>query len=300
MPVQQLTAHLDDLTLSGSLWEPEAAPRALLMMHPGSGPSDRDNDVLFPPIRAALLAADIAVCSFDKRGVGGSGGSWLTADIATQATDLVAGLVQARRRLPGVPVGLFGHSQGGWVVLEAALLADVRFVVTNSGPAVTPRVQEEFSTRNRLDRMPLPPATKAAADALFGEIMDRVGRGEPYPQVAQWLADPAHDDARAALAEAGAFVPDDQGLWDFAGTILDHDPLPALRALRVPLLALFGGQDSVVPVSTSIEHLTAAVRDPLLTVRVLSGGDHRIQTADDEFVPGYLDELVGFVAAVLD
>jgi hypothetical protein len=41
-------------------------------MHPGSGPSDRDNDVLFPPIRDALLAAGIAVCSFDKRGAGES------------------------------------------------------------------------------------------------------------------------------------------------------------------------------------------------------------------------------------
>jgi hypothetical protein len=32
-------------------------------MHPGSGPSDRHNDVFFPPIREHLLGAGIAVSS---------------------------------------------------------------------------------------------------------------------------------------------------------------------------------------------------------------------------------------------
>src|SRR5947207_18464 len=88
-------------------------------MHPGSGPSDRDNDVLFPPIREHLLRAGIAVCSFDKRGVGGSAGSWLEAGLYEQAGDLIAALAvfesESRR---GLPLGLFGHSQGGWVVVE--------------------------------------------------------------------------------------------------------------------------------------------------------------------------------------
>lgn len=61
-------------------------------MHPGSGPSDRENDVFFPPIREHLLRAGIAVCSFDKRGVGASAGSWLDAGIAEQADDLLAEL----------------------------------------------------------------------------------------------------------------------------------------------------------------------------------------------------------------
>ena len=59
-------------------------------MHPGSGPSDRDNDVFFPPIREHLLDAGVAVCSFDKRGVGGSTGRWEEAGIVEQADDLLA------------------------------------------------------------------------------------------------------------------------------------------------------------------------------------------------------------------
>ena len=83
------------------------------------GPSDRDNDVYFPAIRAGLLDHGIAVASFDKRGVGESVGDWRDTGPAEQAADVAAQL--ACLRAEGVDparLGLFGHSQGGWVVLE--------------------------------------------------------------------------------------------------------------------------------------------------------------------------------------
>ena len=44
------------------------------------------------------------------------------------------------------PIGLFGHSQGGWVVVEAARRATpAAFVITNSGPGVSPAVQDRFA-----------------------------------------------------------------------------------------------------------------------------------------------------------
>ena len=115
MRTAPLSARNGEIRLAGSLWFPPGRTAAgLVLMHPGSGPSDRDNDTLFPPIRAALLAAGVAVCSFDKRGVGESAGSWLEADLATQAADLAVSLRAAREQVPDVPVGVFGHSQGGW------------------------------------------------------------------------------------------------------------------------------------------------------------------------------------------
>jgi pimeloyl-ACP methyl ester carboxylesterase len=116
-------------------------------MHPGSGASDRDNDVYFPRIREHLLDARIAVCSFDKRGVGGSTGRWQDAGIIEQAHDLLA-CVKALLLDPAVPkpIGLFGHSQGGWVVVEpAGRRPEVAFVVANSGPGVTPVAQERYA-----------------------------------------------------------------------------------------------------------------------------------------------------------
>src|SRR5438105_6730104 len=109
-----MSVRSGDVSLAGSLHLPPATITATVLMHPGSGPSGRDNDVLFPPIREHLLGAGIAVCSFDKRGVGGSAGRWQEAGIAEQADDLLAALAVFAANSPrGLPLGMFGHSQGG-------------------------------------------------------------------------------------------------------------------------------------------------------------------------------------------
>jgi pimeloyl-ACP methyl ester carboxylesterase len=135
---REVTVRSDDVSLVGAVFFPARGVAGTILMHPGSGPSDRDNDVYFPPIREHLLEAAVAVCSFDKRGVGASTGRWQEAGIIEQADDLLACLaaLEADPTVPK-PVGLFGHSQGGWVVVEAASRQpEIAFVVANSGPGV--------------------------------------------------------------------------------------------------------------------------------------------------------------------
>ena len=130
---RHLSARNGDVRLAGQLWLPLGHPRAAVLMIPGSGPSDRHNDVFFPPIREHLLANGIAVASFDKRGVGGSTGDWLSAGIVEQADDALVSLELLSRsaELAGVAIGLFGHSQGGWVAVDAASRErDVALAVT--------------------------------------------------------------------------------------------------------------------------------------------------------------------------
>jgi pimeloyl-ACP methyl ester carboxylesterase len=287
----------DGAELAGSLWTPDAPaePVGLLAMAPGSGPADRNNDVLFPLIRKTLLPRGIAVCSFDKRGVGGSGGDWLEAGIETQAADLASGIAAATELAPGLPIGLFGHSQGAWVVLEAARTVNARFVVTNSGPGVTPREQETYSTRNRLDRLGLVAERETAASATFDEFMLMLGDGTPFAEAERWMHDPSRERAFADLAVAGAFVPDTAERWTYAGSIIDHDPAGALMRLTVPLLAVFGALDDIVPVDVSAAEYRRRVPAGLLTLRVIAGGDHRIQIPDShEFADGYLETLAAF------
>src|SRR5262245_28659868 len=45
--------------LAGTLWRPATDPGAGVLLYPGAGPADRDNDVLSPPIREHLLQAGI-------------------------------------------------------------------------------------------------------------------------------------------------------------------------------------------------------------------------------------------------
>jgi fermentation-respiration switch protein FrsA (DUF1100 family) len=48
--------------------------------------------------------------------------------------------------------------------------------------------------------------------------------------------------------------------------IFDYDPRPAMERISVPTLALFGGDDAIVPVDESVAVYREAVRPDLLTL----------------------------------
>ena len=269
-------------------------------MHPGSGASDRDNDMYFPPIREHLLASGFAVSSFDKRGVGGSTGRWQEAAIAEQADDVLAAVdaLLANDDLDG-PVGLFGHSQGGWVVVEAGGRgAPVAFVVSNSGPGVTPAEQERYATRSYLARNGLASAEIEKELERFDLLLDMMRAGaslENVPGRAEGAGVPT-----GFLDHELPLFPDDVELWEFMAAILDYDPRPALERIDVAVLALFGGDDTIVPVEDSVAVYREAVRPGLLTVAVFDDGNHRIQTGDPPLLAdGYLETLTSFIAGAV-
>ena len=297
---RELTVEADGVCLAGSLWLPRHEPLAVLLMHPGSGPSDRDNDVYFPPIREHLLAGGIGVSSFDKRGVGGSSGRWEDAGIVEQADDLFAcaALLVSDPAVPK-PVGLFGHSQGGWVVVEAAgRNPEIAFVVANSGPGVTPVEQERYSHRTYLAAHGVTDDEMDDAFEPFEELVDALRRGTAYEAVRKRFES---EQLPTVYGERKLVLfPDDEELWSFLLRVFDYDPRHALERIRVPLLALFGAEDPIVPVEASVAVYEGAVRPELLTVAVLAEGDHRLQTGDPPvFVDGYLDTLSSFIVAAV-
>jgi uncharacterized protein len=281
---REITAQSDGVRLAGTAWVLDGADVGVLM-HPGSGPSDRNNDVYFPPIREHLLAAGIAVCSFDKRGVGGSSGHWEEAGIAAQADDLLAGLA-AFREVADLAIGLFGHSQGGWVVVEAAAREpSVAFAIPSSGGSVSPARQERYSLQRRL---PGDDEALAAYDTVVAVMREHL----------------SFDDALERLDEAGvergrfgelAVMFEDEAIWRFAADLMDYDPAEALGRITSPVLAVFGAEDVITPVEESVAAFRSAMRPELLEVEVFPGGDHRLGHPD--FVAGYLDRLSSFIRA---
>jgi pimeloyl-ACP methyl ester carboxylesterase len=179
------------------------------------------------------------------------------------------------------------------VVLEAATSTKADFVITNSGPAVSPFEQEAYSTRRTLQRLGWSESETEHGVAAFSKTMDLLRQpfevGWPQAEKLPALPD---------LIDAGVFIPRDAALWSFASRIMEHDPRPALRGLAAPLLAVYGEDDDVVPVDPSVEVLQATVQPALLDVRILPGADHRIQLGDD-FADGYLDVLVDFIDRVV-
>jgi pimeloyl-ACP methyl ester carboxylesterase len=289
MSPAEIEADSNGIRLAGTLWRPAGEPVAGVLMHPGSGPSDRDNDVFFPPIREHLLAAGVAVCSFDKRGIGGSAGSWLDAGIEEQADDLLAGLdVFRAESTPGLPIGLFGHSQGGWVIVEAAARGvPVAFVIPSSGGAVSPAKQERYSLAFKL-----PPGGEAEAlstyDAVVAVVTECPTLGEGLQQL---------DAAGVPYRELPGlqFLFEEEAIWRLSAKIFAYDPAPALSRIAAPLLGLFGADDKVTPPEESVVALRAAVRPDLLHIEVFPDGDHRLSHGDPpRFVDGYLDRISSF------
>ncbi|WP_158520021.1 alpha/beta hydrolase family protein [Streptomyces ambofaciens] len=248
----------------------------------GSGPTDRDNDSFFPPLRRHLLDAGFAVLSYDKRGVGGSSGDWRSATL----TDLAADANTAVRFLRSQPevrpeaVGLFGHSEGGWVVLSAATARDdMPWVVTNSCPGVSPAVQERYALSHHLrKRQALDRSDIAHTLDLYDRLIE-AGRHDADFATAMRLVDAA--GRPPGLASHWADL--DERLWEFLKRKQDHDPTEDLLTLRCPHLAFFGGADQLVPVADSLRVLGACVchgaraHSATLTVEVLPGADHRLR-----------------------
>lgn len=276
-----------DVTLAGSLWLPDTAPSVGIVMHPGSGPSDRDNGGYFVSLRSALVTAGFAVASFDKRGVGGSSGRWQDAPIETQARDVLACIeaLSGEEGLAGARFGVFGHSQGGWVAVEtAARSTDIPFVIISSGPAVTPAAQERHAARLVLE----------ASDAGAEEVERGLARYDLMVRLARALT--PYSEVEGRKDELAPHLPKDASIWRFWISILDYDPKSALTRTHTSILALYGEDDRVVPVAESVDVLHSVVPPTRLSVEVFPGANHRVQVGDPpQLAPGYVEKVLDFL-----
>jgi len=261
---------------------PASASTGLVLIG-GSGPSDRHNDGFFDLLRDHLASAGVAVLAYDKRGAGRSTGDWATAtvdDLAADAAAAVAAL-QARPRVTPGTVGVLGHSEGGWVALRlCARLATLRHLIINSCPAVSFAESEAYA----LTRAGAEP-DKAAA--LIAQLTAAVQAGLGYEEGQRILAACEHEPWYPALAAGGFSL--DAAAWSQLGAWGHYDPGPDLDQLTTPTLAIFGGNDPLVPVQASITRLrdTAARTARPQQITVFPGAGHRLQ-AGTSLAPGYL------------
>lgn len=254
LPMRQLEVRFRSggNLLAGTLTlPPGAGPHPAVAWVHGGGPQTRD---YFPDLPALLSGAGYAVLTYDKRGVGQSGGVF-PGDLADQrAIDTLARDAEAAVRFlaaqPGIDrtrLGLAGHSQGGWISpLAASREPAVRFAVLFAGPSYSQGETDHWS--------------------------DIAGAGQSPPTRTE-------DDMEAEVLRQGSS---------------GYEPLPALRALRVPTLWLFGRIDWVVPTRLSIRRLRDIGGD--FTIAEFPKANHSLvetQTglnsemlASDRFAPG--------------
>ena len=285
MEVRDVQFGVGDVTLSGTVWAPDRqVPTPGVVLVGGSGPADRSNGGYFDGLRDRLVAAGVTVLGFDKRGVGGSTGEWASARAEDLAAD-VLGAVKALRADPGVDaraVGLFGHSEGGWVALRASAMgAAARHLVLNSCPAV-PFLEAEVYALTAAGLQP------DRARALFGLLRDAVLANADLATTLRVIAEQP-DPALNAIVERTGFRLNDESYSQLQAWI-DYSPDADLASLRIPTLAIYGTRDTLTPVQASIDRL-AHLRH--VRTEVFDGADHRL-CIEGALAPGYLDAVTAW------
>jgi uncharacterized protein len=289
------------IELAGTLHLPDGQPPypAALMLQ-GSGEADRDCGDYFPPIREAFLSRGIATFSFDKPGIGGSTGDWRNYGFDGRTEQAIAALelLRAHDALDATRVGVWGQSQGGWLVqMIAARLSDLPFAIANSGPAINGEQQDLYGCEHTMRAAGNSEDDITHGLALMDALHAAARRGDDYATVDRELLEPARGtpgfeylsiDSEASWALICRFVGE------------QYEPIEALEQIRCPFLAIFGALDPLVPAwdsaqLTSQALATAGNRDA--AVVVFPTGNHRIADVNTgEFVTGYLELLADWAA----
>jgi pimeloyl-ACP methyl ester carboxylesterase len=270
--------------LSGTITLPDTAPPSPgVLLIGGSGPSDRHSGGFFDLLRDHLAGAGLAVLAYDKRGAGRSAGDWPAATVDDLAADAAAAMaaLRAHPQVAAEPVGLLGHSEGGWVALRVcARLGEPRYLIMSSCPAVSFAESEVHA----LTGAGAPPGRAAE---LMQRLTAAVQAGHGYQEGQRILAACQDEPWYAALAAGGFRL--DARTWSGLGAWGQYDPGDDLGQLTTPTLAIFGGGDPLVPVPASVARLreTGGRTARPQQITVFPGADHRLQ-AGTGLVAGYL------------
>jgi alpha-beta hydrolase superfamily lysophospholipase len=140
--VEEIVFESQGVKLAGSIYNPKDAKAAVVLVH-GSDPVPRMTEL------AELLAkSGLLVLTYDKRGVGESGGVYVGPQVGTNnisvdnltllAKDASAAINVIHQHDKDLPIGLVGASQAGWIIPIAALKNQlVEFMVLFSSPTIT-------------------------------------------------------------------------------------------------------------------------------------------------------------------
>jgi fermentation-respiration switch protein FrsA (DUF1100 family) len=315
--------HPSGHLMAGTLVLPAGASRdsrvPAVVFVTGSGPQDRDESMMghrpFLVIADSLARRGIASLRCDDRGVGGSTGDFGSATTFDFASDARVQLewLAAVPEVDAGRTGFIGHSEGGIVgpmaaaSIESDAAAAVRpaFVVILAGPGVDgAAILKEQNTAmfraagiagERLERV------SSSHAAMVDSAVSGAGEEELRTKVAAAVDAQLDASGQAAAVDAerrrvlvDGVVAQMRAPWMVR--FLALDPRASLRALRCPVLALFGERDLQVLPAQNEEPVASALREAGVpaTVRVMPGLNHLFQPAKT----GGLDEYASIDTTV--
>lgn len=308
-----------DLKLYGELVVPAGRqPRAIVVLQYGSG---RDSAVIYNFLQHLLPLKNIAVFVFDKRGTGRSTGSY-SIHIAMLADDMVAAVraVRAQALPKGIPLGLMGESQGGWVVpLTATNLAGgdapVDFVVVSYGMAVSMLEEDRMEVAQSLrvrgygadvlaKGQELHSAAARVMMSRFSEGLDELERLKATYHDESWFADIGGDFTSVLTSTPAERMREAQALFDFPYD-LAYEPVPTIRKITIPQLWILAGKDTEAPHESTLANLhKLQAEGSSIAVVVYPDAEHGMIAVEEgpdgrrlagHYADGYFDLLIAWI-----
>ncbi len=285
----EITAPGPEGPLAGTLLMPDQAEAPVVLIIPGSGPTDRDgNNPLgvaassYRLLAEALAARGIASARIDKRGMFGSKAAIPNANDVTiggYADDIAAWVEALRAETGRACVWVAGHSEGGLVALAAAARPGICGLVLIAAPGrrLDVLIREQIAANPA--NAPIAEQANAALDRLAkGETVDVTGM---HPALAQGLFNPA--------------------VQGFLIDMIAHDPAKMIARVDKPILIVLGSADIQVA-RADAEALKAA--QPNAELVIIDGMNHVLkQVAGDDRAANmatYVDPSLPIDSALVD
>lgn len=255
---EEVRFHAGGIDLAGSWMSPDGRVLGVALILPGSGEIDRNADHrrirlgISRHIAESLAARGIASLRYDKRGTGGSGGSFLAAGFSENTEDAAAALRWMSQRAAGLPVFLVGHSEGSY---HAAVLAAEQEVPLTGAVLLSASAHSGFETA----RWQTAQISKALP--AFPRIVLKLLRQDLVKLQAKSVAKIQASTADVVRMQGRRF----NARWQ--REFLAFDPLPYLRRIQVPVLAATGTKDLQVD-PADLDLIAATVPGPVSTHRL--------------------------------
>ncbi len=199
----------------------------------GSGPLDRDGNMkgqslnISRDLAALVTAQGWGSLRFDKRGVGASGGDYLSTGFFDELSDIEAAYDWLATEAGASDIFAIGHSIGATFAVGLAGTRDLSGVVAL---ALNAKLGEETSTWQAMQmKDTLLPKPLNLLLALVGTDLVKQQR-----KTLNRLKATTGDVARIRLAWVNA-----RWMREF----MAYDPVPALKKVVVPMLAITGSKD---------------------------------------------------------
>lgn len=291
---EQMTLRNGQVTLAATLLMPNGkGPHPAVVYIPGSGGDYTSRDSSLFREYHQLISKGIAVLIYDKRGTGGSSGDWKLSSFEDLGRDALAGVayIKGRKDINPKQIGVWGFSQGATIAPFAASISkDVAFVIMMSGGGISSAEAEKNEQLAAMRARNL--SEDEIKDALEFIQLQFEGLKSPAGWQKFQTAIPKAKNTRWFEHTWGG-LPKDHWLWAWWRFIINHDPAQVLEKVKVPVLALWGGGDTLT-VPEAVREMVAKTEQSLkkggnkdVTTKIFPKAEHdlSIKLANGETIP---------------